>query len=132
MCRKIKLLITLVIGGALLTLSTGCSAPITSYRVADNPGEQQLAIEASSFAFTPNRITASAGSPLLLSVKNTAGMDHNLTIEAADATILLDLELPAGATTTARLKIDQPGEYRIYCNRPMHPTLGMTGQLVIE
>lgn len=122
----------LFIGCGLLALIAGCSAPTTSYTVKDGPGEQQLAIEASSFAFTPNRITATAGSPLLLSVKNTAGMDHNLTIEAADASVLLDLELPAGATVTARLRIDQAGEYRIYCNRPMHPTLGMTGLLLIE
>lgn len=132
MTGKFLDLISFVVGAVLLALSAGCTATSIDYAVAGGPGEQVVVIEASSFAFAPNRITAPAGSQLLLTVTNSAGMDHNLTIEDAADRHLLELALPAGATVTAGLTIDQPGEYRIYCGKPLHSSLGMSGVLVIE
>lgn len=131
--RKSPIYLLMLIGGAaLLALSAGCAATTTDYAVAVGPGEQIVSIEASSFAFTPNRITAPAGSQLLLKVTNHAGMDHNLTIEDGADRHLLELALPAGATVSASLRIDQKGEYRIYCDKPLHAAFGMKGVLLIE
>jgi len=125
-------LITFIVCAALLALFAGCASTPTSYAVPGGPGEKVVSIEASSFAFTPNRITAPAGSQLLLTVKNSAGIDHNLTIEDAADKHLLELALPAGATVSAGIRLDRKGEYRIYCNKPLHQTFGMKGVLVIE
>lgn len=132
MRRKPFKLLMLISGAALLALAAGCAATTTDYAVAVGPGEQVVAIEASSFAFTPNRITAPAGSQLLLTVNNRAGMDHNLTIVDAADHHLLELDLPAGATVSASLRIEQKGEYRIYCSKPLHAAFGMKGVLLIE
>ena len=132
MTEKPLKLLACMAGAVLLALSAGCATKTTSFAVPGGPGEQVVAIEASSFAFSPNRITAPAGSQLLLTVTNRAGMDHNLTLVDAADNHLLDLDLPVGATVSANIRIEQQGEYRFYCNKPLHSTLGMKGVLVVE
>jgi plastocyanin len=132
MDRRFYQLFATAAGLALLALTAGCSATTVSYAVPVGPGEKIIAIEASSFAFSPNRITVPAGSKLQLMVKNSAGMDHNLTVEDTAGKHLLELALPAGETATGSLTLEQKGEYRIYCDKPLHSSFGMQGTLVVE
>jgi uncharacterized cupredoxin-like copper-binding protein len=121
-----------LVGLTLLALVGGCSASTVQYAVPGGAGDKTVAIEATSFEFSPNRITAPAGSKLLLSVKNRAGMDHNLTLEDATNHRLLELALPAGETVIGDLGVLPKGEYTFHCNKPLHTTFGMQGTLVIE
>jgi len=115
---------------ACLIAFLGCAHQKTSYSAPGGPQPQVVPMTASSFRFEPDEILAQTGARLLLKVTNSAGIDHNLTVEDPQGDVLLDLTLPAGRTSSAELRLSQPGVYRFYCDKPMHNTLGMTGRIV--
>jgi len=121
---------TLLPGLALLALAAGCAPKTASFQVP--AGEPGVAIEASSFEFTPNLIRTPAGMPLLLKVKNTAGMQHNLTILDLDGKTLASVDLPAGQVTDIQLPTLKTGNYPFYCDKPLHTSLGMKGEIRAE
>lgn len=119
---------------ALLLLAgltfAGCARPKTSFTVPAGPDAKVVQMTASSFRFEPDEILARTGDRLVLQVQNTAGIEHNLTVEDPQGNVLLNLKLPSGQMQPATLELGQPGVYRYYCGKPMHPAMGMTGQIV--
>lgn len=124
--------IAAIFGFLMLFVFAGCATSKSSYTVPTGSDIKVIQMTASSFRFEPNEILARSGDRLTLEVKNTAGMEHNLTVEDPQGKVLLNLALPAARTQTAALELTQPGEYRFYCGKPMHPAMGMTGRIVAD
>lgn len=111
----------------LVALAAGCAPKKPAFLVP--PGAVEVAVEASSFDFKPNLIQARAGEALLLRVKNVAGMAHNLTVLDPQGKSLANVNLPAGQTTEVRLPPLAAGTYPFHCDKPLHPSLGMKGEI---
>jgi uncharacterized cupredoxin-like copper-binding protein len=123
--------LALVLTATCLTvLAAGCAPKKAAYQVL--PGETGVAVEASSFEFKPNLIHARAGEPLLLKVKNVAGMEHNLTVLDPQGKSLANVDLPAGQTTEIRLPPLAAGTYPLHCDKPLHPSFGMKGEIKVD
>ncbi|MHB8763829.1 MAG: plastocyanin/azurin family copper-binding protein [Deferrisomatales bacterium] len=117
---------------ALLLLGAlGCAGARTTVEALPGPGnEKRVAIEASSFAFAPDRILANRGDVLELQVQNRSGMAHNLTVKNPAGQVAAAVDLPGQGAATLRVALPEAGAYEFFCDKPLHPTLGMTG--VIE
>jgi plastocyanin len=113
----------------LLVLAAGCAPKKVAYLLP--PGETEVAIEASSFEFKPNIVRARAGEALLLKVTNAAGMVHNLTVLGPEGQRVASADLPAGRTTEVRLPPLAEGSYPFHCDKPLHPSLGMKGEIQV-
>ena len=113
----------------LMLTVAGCAGRKTAFIVPEGAGEKTVALEVSSFRFEPNAIEAHAGDRLLLRMHNSAVMGHNLTVTDPGGKILLAIDLPPGKTTEAVLALGQAGEYRFYCDKPMHTSMGMSGTI---
>lgn len=111
----------------LAALAAGCAPKIAVYQVP--PGEVTVAVETSSFEFKPNTIQARTGEALMLKVKNVAGMEHNLTILDPQGKSLVNVDLPAGQTTDISLPPLAAGTYPFHCDKPLHPSFGMKGEI---
>jgi len=118
------------LAAVILTLFLiGCAGQTVSFTVPAGAAETTVALEASSFRFAPNAIEAHAGDRLLMRVHNVAGIGHNLTVEDPGGRVVLALDLPAGKTTEGRLALEQAGEYRFFCDKPLHGSMGMSGTI---
>jgi plastocyanin len=117
------------VGAVLVAVLAGCAGSKVSVSVPPGTGEKRIAVEASSFDFEPNEILARSGDRLLLEVENTSGMDHNLTVLDPGGEVLLSRHLPPGQKVPIELTLEQPGEYPFYCDKPLHPSLGMKGTI---
>ena len=118
------------LGIALLLL--GCAGPTTVVTAPTGPGEKVIEIRATSFNFEPNIIRARQGDRLVLVVENAAGMEHNITIRNPGDEVLLSRDLPKHETARIEVFLPERGNYSFYCDKPMHPGLGMKGRLEVE
>jgi len=114
----------------LVALAAGCAPKKVAFQLP--PGEVEVAVEASSFEFKPNLIHARAGEALVLKVTNVAGMTHNLTVLDPQGKSLANVDLPAGQTTEIRLPPLTAGTYPFYCDKPLHPSFGMKGEIKVD
>lgn len=114
----------------LVALAVGCASKQAAYQLP--PGEVEVAVEASSFVFKPNLIQARAREALLLKVTNVAALAHNLTVLDPQGKSLVNVDLPAGQTTEIRLPPLTPGTYPFHCDKPLHPSFGMKGEIRID
>jgi plastocyanin len=123
---KALMLITVLLCGALLS---SCSPRhvITDVRA----GNGTVEIIADNFHFTPNLIEAETGRPFRLLVENVSRTEHNITIADPDGAVLVSRDIPAGATAVLDLTLERPGVYPFHCDKPLHPTLGMRGQIQV-
>lgn len=92
------------------------------------PGARELTVEAGDLFFTPGELRVRTGEPINLTVVNTGEAFHDFTI--ADLGFMVDVA--AGATVTAGLTMDRPGEYQFRCTVPGHAAAGMVGTLIVE
>ncbi len=113
-------------------LIAGCSGPKKVATVPAGAGEKVIGIKAQSFDFDPDIIRTRPGDRLVLEVENISGMGHNITVKSPSGTILVSRNLPAHETVRLELGLEEKGEYPFYCDKPMHPTLGMKGVLMVE
>ncbi len=127
MLRRVYLFTVIVLGLA------GC-ATAQSAQTAEKPpsGGQAINLEVVSYAFRPNVIEVTAGSPFTLVAHNTSGATHNITILSQSNEQLKHVEVPAGQTVTFEVTLPAPGRYVFYCSRFMHRTFGMEGTIVAK
>ena len=111
------------------SLAAGCArAPVQEGRAKSaGPGVEQIALEAVSFGFIPNRIRVSAGADLRLRVKNTSAIEHNLTVLLPDGKVAKAVDVGSGEAAEFSFRTPAPGRYVIYCNKFLHRGLGMKG-----
>ncbi len=91
-------------------------------------GAEETTVQAGDLWFKPERIEASGGAALNITVRNDGEVFHDFTIDELD--LMIDVE--AGDTVTAGLADVKPGTYDFYCSVPGHAQAGMTGTLVIN
>jgi plastocyanin len=91
----------------------------------------QISIEmtAESFAFAPNLIQAKKGDTLLLTVRNTAGSEHNITIKDPEGKVLISRDIPSEGTVELEINLLERGKYEFFCDKPFHTTFGMKGSI---
>ena len=120
-----------VLGLGILIVLTACAAHQSMLKVSSTQGEAVISMKASNFKFEPNNIEARKGDELTFHIENVTGIEHDFTIESPKGTILQDVTLPAGKKATVRVKLTEVGTYSIYCDKPFHKALGMTGQVEV-
>ncbi len=126
-----KYLLAVVAMGILFTTAS-CShvqAPVKP-TVAEG-GKQVVGMQASSFSFDPNNIEAKQGDTLLIKIRNVSSIAHNLTIKDPKGQIIQTVDLPANETVTMVVGLFMAGTYEFYCDKPLHPTLGMKGEIQV-
>lgn len=114
----------------LLVLSA-CAGQVSRVTVAPGPGAKAVAIQASSFAFAPAHIVAHQGDRLLLKVTNAADTTHNLSVKDPQGDVVLNEDLPVGASVDISLDLTEAGTWKFFCNRPFHELLGMSGRIEV-
>lgn len=117
---------------AVALLVIGCAGPQRTATVPPGTGPQVVALRASNFDFQPERIVARQGSTLRFAIENVSGTTHNFTLKDPAGAVLQSVPLPAGETKTVDVKLGQAGEYRFYCDIPMHPLMGMKGMVEVQ
>lgn len=99
--------------------STGHTPPV--------PGAPTIEVEATEFAFQPERLTIDAGESVNLTLVNRGQLLHDLSIPELG----IDLVAAPGETTTTGLEVIEAGEYRILCTVPGHAQAGMSAWMVV-
>ncbi len=106
--------------GPSSTAETTAQAPLQ-----DAP---QLTVQAGEMYFAPDRVEVAAGEPVNLTLDNQGQVFHDLVFAELDVRLTAD----PGTTTTAGLRIDEPGTYTFACTVRGHAAAGMRGTLVVE
>lgn len=90
-------------------------------------GAPTIEVEATEFAFQPDRLVIDAGETVNLTLVNRGGLVHDLSIPELD----VHLVGTPGETTTTGLEVSEAGEYRMVCTVPGHAEAGMIGLIVV-
>lgn len=109
---------------------------------APAPVAEPVTVRLSSFDFTPSTVRLRAGVPVVLRLVNSSSGGHNFAAPAFFAAARIDpqsvplirrgaVELRSRASAEIRL-VPAAGRYRLRCTHFLHPTLGMTGEIVVE
>ena len=104
---------------------------------------QQIAIQMSNFAYSPNSIEMSPGSDYLLHFVNTGSAGHDFASAELFAAVKVapedrakisdgSVEVEGGATVDVRVTAVKPGTYKFRCTHFLHTSFGMTGTAVIQ
>ena len=126
----------LLVGGlALTTARSGAavanSAPTAGVATpATTPvaGAQQMTIEVgNAMTFAPSAITARAGQPVELTLRNEGFIPHDFTLPE-DVSQPVKIEATGGQTARGTFTIDRPGTYTFVCSVPGHAA-GMQGTI---
>jgi uncharacterized cupredoxin-like copper-binding protein len=97
-------------------------------------GNNQVEIVATEMRFSPNRIDARVGQPVLITIANLGSERHDLAFPAIEMPILRGVEtltMP-GQTTRLTITFDRPGTYPFLCTIPGHAASGMTGAVFVS
>ena len=119
---------------ALIALALFAPFPATAQ---DTP--QTVEVRLSSFAFTPQTITLTAGRPVILHLVNSGGGGHNFSAPqffAAASGVSGPVnrgavEVPGHQSVDIRLTPAR-GSYRLRCTHTLHTSFGMTGTITVE
>jgi plastocyanin len=113
--------------GGRVEVSTSQSQK-SSGGTASSEQSTTVKLDASDFAYSVKKITASADSELVLEVTNVQGV-HDFVIDELGVS---SGRLPVGKTVRLQIPTDKPGSYQYYCSVGNHRELGMVGTLVIR
>ena len=129
---KGSLLVLVLVTGLLFALSS-CSHLQAPVKPKASEGKTKVVeMAASSFGFDPNNIEASQGDLLVILVINRSSISHNLTIKDPQGRVIQSVELPEKQTVRVELGLALAGTYDFYCDKPLHPALGMKGQIQVR
>jgi len=121
----------------VLPLLVACS-PANTSRPANASGgaasasPQQFTMTAmDSMKFDPATLTARAGQPIQVTLKNSGQLPHDFDITDGVAPPVKITAQP-GQTAIATFSIDKPGTYTYFCSQPGHQEAGMKGTLTVQ
>ena len=105
----------------------GCgSSSGGAYTPPTGPPVKTIPVQASSFKFVPDKISAPAG---ILEFKLTSeDIQHSFRIKDVNG---FQIEAGAGKTATGKVKLAR-GTYTFYCDIPGHESSGMEGTLKVS
>ncbi len=113
----------------MVALAVAACAGVQQKPMVLEAGEKTLAIKVESYKFEPNDIKAHRGDVLTLKLENAAGIEHNLTINTPQGATLARVNIPPNGTVSVKVSLAEAGIYPFYCDKPLHSTLGMKGQI---
>ncbi len=119
----------LLLGALLALILSGC-ATVPPYRTSVSPGSI-LTMKASDFRFDPNTIEVRGTGTITLTITNTGGTSHNITIDDPGGKVIDSAAIPPRATITTHVAFSAPGSYYFFCNHPFHAELGMKGHFIV-
>jgi plastocyanin len=85
-----------------------------------------IAIQGTSYKFTPSKITAPAG--VLEFTLTSNDIQHSFRIKGVDGFMI---EAAAGKTESKKVELPS-GKYTFYCDIPGHESSGMEGTLTVK
>jgi plastocyanin len=116
----------------ILFITASCSRVQAPIKPTVAEGDKQVVeMKASSFSFDPNNIEAKQGDTLLIKIRNVSSTAHNLTLKDPKGRIIQSADLPPNETVTMAVELPVAGTYEFYCDKPLHPTLGMKGKIQV-
>ena len=93
-----------------------------------DPAAPAIEVEATEFAFRPERVVIETGTTLNLTLVNHGRLVHDLSIPELG----LQLVAPPGRAATTALRVTEAGEYEMLCTVPGHAQAGMVGSIVVR
>jgi len=128
MSRPLKITIFLLLTGIFLACGAQ-RAPLEPAHLFHR--EQPVEIELTNYSFKPNHLVVLGNqSPVLLLLKNTAGLVHNFTLMSPDRSFILSEDVKPEAEITVDAGLLKSGNYAFYCS--LHQYRGMEGMLMID
>lgn len=114
-----------VVLGFVALASCGSGDGMGGYKEPTGKPVKTIAIEGTSYKFTPSKVTAPAG--VLEFTLTSHDIQHSFRIKGVDG-----FQIEAGAGKTASKKVElQAGKYTFYCDIPGHESAGMEGTLTV-
>jgi uncharacterized cupredoxin-like copper-binding protein len=118
-------------------------AMVTPVLAQESSQTDRVAIELSSFKFTPSTITLEHGRPYVLHLSNKSRGGHNFAaktffaaadVAPADRARLTKggIELDGGEQAEIHFTAPAPGRYEVRCTHFMHQTFGMKGEIIVR
>ena len=89
-------------------------------------GARKIAVEATSFAFSPTDISVAAGENVTI-VLHSSDVMHDLVVKGEGHVV----SAKANKTAKGGLRIDKPGTYRFWCSVSGHRAAGMRGTIIV-
>ena len=121
----------LVIWAVMVILLAGCASLQPQVVLSEKEGEKVVELKAESFKFGPNNIKAFEGDTLLFRIENSSDSAHNFTIMNPQQQAINSVALPAKKTVEIKVSFAGPGIYEFYCDKPLHSSFGMKGQVEV-
>lgn len=99
---------------------------------ASRPATPTIVFE--EMRFVPNRLDATVGEPLRVTLTNEGQERHDLNFSGLHMPGLESVQaiLEPGETRTITLSFDQPGTHTFQCSLPGHAVAGMTGAVFVR
>jgi len=90
-------------------------------------GARPIRVQASNFEFSPDRLSVKVGEEVAFRLQSNDS-SHDFAVDGLGRVA----EVGGGETTTARLRIDDPGTYTYFCTVPGHRDGGMEGTIAVR
>jgi len=113
-----------VLAAVAIAVVTACGAAEGSGAGATN----DLTVTMTEFKFQPASLSATAGRPITLHLKNAGTVDHQFRIDQAG----VDVTVKPSQTATQEIPALAAGSYDVVCSVPGHKEAGMTAKLVVR
>ena len=98
--------------GRVFATLTFVLAPAMALVSQDNPGVQRVDMDLGDYQFHPKTVSIVAGTAAELILTNRDSITpHNFIVEAPEAGMEVNLEVPAGESATIVLRPTRPGIY---------------------
>ena len=120
-----------VLWTVMAMLLTGCASLQPQVALSEKESEKVVELKAESFKFGPNNIKAFEGDTILFRIENSSGSVHNFTITNPQQQLIKSVALPSKETVEIKISFAEPGVYEFYCDKPLHSSFGMKGQVEV-
>ena len=116
--------------GVLLTLAA-CASQQPLVTIGQTKGESVVTVKVSNFRFEPNNFKAYKGDVIAFQIENVSGSGHNFTVKDPQGHTVQDISLPSKETVPVKISLSETGTYEFYCDKPLHSSFGMKGQIIV-
>lgn len=121
--RSFAMMVLMILTASMILAACGgSSAPVAG-------GGKAISVEASEFAFAPNKFDAKVGEKLTFKITNKGALDHSFAITDAAGTVLGRIDVKLGGSASFDFTPSKAGIYQLYCDVPGHKESGMVGTL---
>ncbi len=128
MKTKVVWSLFLIFGLALLfSACSGLQKPV----VLETKKTNVVHVTMMDYTFQPNNLQAYRGETIVFRLDNVSSGVQNFTVQDPESMTLQSVDVAPGKTSEVRLNLAKSGIYTFYCNKFLHSTMGMKGQIVV-